>query len=322
MPPLPRSTHFWRSTPPAIFPPVFGLLGLGLAWRQAGSVLNMGSAPSDLILGSVTLLYLFCLGSYAAKLFFRPSALVQDLRILPGRLGLAAMTMSAMLVSAALVPIAPDLARVVIYIATGAHATLAGLVAMVLLTGPAEQRQVTPAWHLTFVGFVAVPLAALPLGLTWLTGGALIVAAIFAVPILVASAVQLRHRDPPAPLRPLLAIHLAPVSLFGTAFAQVPLPHMALVLSLLSCAVLAALLWHARYLTAAPFTAFYSAFTFPLAAYSGLMLAMSERSESVFGVMGVLSLVLASAIIPLIALKVLQSWIKGTLATRTNSAVA
>jgi tellurite resistance protein len=154
-----------------------------------------------------------------------------------------------------------------------------------------------------------------------------LVVAILAVTLLIAGVIyavslaQLGKQGPPPPLRPLQAIHLAPMALFGQAAHLLGLEVTAVIFAVFANVVLAVLLWRARYLTKAGFSPLWGAFTFPLAAYSGLMLALWQVSE-VFLVLGGLSLVAATLVIPAIAAKVLQLWAKGVLAAKTNAAVA
>lgn len=157
-------TPFWRRTPPAVFPPLMGLFGIALGWHRAADVFAIGTGWSELILGATSLLFLFLSGSYLAKLIHRPAVILEDLRVLPGRAGLAALTLSVMLMAAGLVPLFPSAAGFVLWLGIALHAALAVLVIRVLWSGPAEQRRVTPAWHLAFVGFIVIPLGAVPLG--------------------------------------------------------------------------------------------------------------------------------------------------------------
>lgn len=320
---LPSHAPFWRRTPPAVFPPVMGLFGLTLGWRRAAEVFAIGTAWSELLLGATTLIFLAAVGCYLAKLIHRPSVVMEDLRILPGRAGLAAMTMSVMLLGAGLAPLFPRAAVFVLWLGIGLHLGLAALVIRALATGPAEQRQVTPAWHLSFVGFIVVPLGAVPLGLLGLAS--FVLAATMAIASLVygASLAQLLRRKTPPPLRPLLAIHLAPVSLAGTAAHLLGLQAAALGLAALASALLLALLARARYLTAAGFGPLWGAFTFPLAAWSGLMLALAAAGAGeAFRVAGGVGLVAATLLTAWIAARVLRMWANGSLAARTGAAVA
>lgn len=175
--------------------------------------------------------------------------------------------------------------------------------------------------HLTFVGFIIAPLAALPLGLTGLAQVCFFATLPVAAVIFALSLRQMLHRDPPAPLRPLLAIHLAPLSLFGTVSLGLGMPGVAVVFGALATVVLAVLAVRARYLTQAGFSPLWGAFTFPLAAYAALMLLLGDRWEG-FRVLGILALVAATGIVPVIAVKVMKLWARGVLAVRTNAAVA
>ena len=322
--PAKATPAFWRRTPPAVFPPIMGLFGLGLAWRRAGPAFDVPAGWSDALIGAVTLLFLFLAAAYLAKLIYRPGVIIEDLRILPGRAGLAAMTLCTMLMAAGLVPVFPETARTLLFAAIALHGGLAALVVHALLTGPDEQRQVTPVWHLSFVGFIVAPLAAAPLGLVVLAKVTLYGAMIVAAGIYAISLGQLIRRDPPPPLRPLLAIHVAPLSLFGTAAHMLGYGGLALLCAGLATVVLAALLVRARYLTATGFSPLWGAFTFPLAAYAGLMLALGGGTGGgeVFRIVGGVVLVAATLIVPAIAWRVLQLWARGSLAVKTNAALA
>ena len=89
-PPKPTPKGLWRRTPPAIFPATLGLLGLALGWRRGVGQFALPPGLADLFLGAVTLFALFALLTYVVKLMRRPAVVLEDLRILPGRAGLAA----------------------------------------------------------------------------------------------------------------------------------------------------------------------------------------------------------------------------------------
>lgn len=312
---------FWRRTPPAVFPVVMGLFGLALAWRRAHEALAITPAISDMLLGAVTLLFLFGAASYLAKFIARPGALTDDLKILPGRAGVAAMSLSGMLLAAGLVPFAPGFATALLLAAVAVHAAVALVVGRMIAAAPPEGRMVSPAMHLTFVGFIVAPLAAIPLGMTGFAAVCFIVALVCAAVIYVVLGAGMLKKDTPPPLRPLMAIHLAPVSLFGTAALGLKMPGLAMVFAVLAVLVLAGLLARVRYITAAGFSPLWGAFTFPLAAFSSLMLLLGPQWAG-FEVIGILGLACATLSIPVIAYKVLKLWAKGVLAVKTNAAVA
>lgn len=318
----PRKPRLFARTPPAIFPVLLGLLGLGLAARQGAAVL--GQSGSDLgglveaALGALILLWILAMVALATKILRRPGVLAEDMRVLPGRAGLAAATMSGMAAAAVLAPYAPDLA---LWLALGAlvlHGVLLFVLILTLIRLTPEARSVSPAFHLAFVGFIvgAVPLARLghESGAAVIFWGTLLPALI----IWSVSLWQLRALVPPAPLRPLLAIHLAPAALLSLVAGQIGLPTLAMGFAALGAVILLALLSAARWITVAGFSPLWGAFTFPLAAYANALLSLGGT----WHLPGMVLLALALAVIPAIAWQVLKLWPGNRLALKTNAAEA
>ncbi len=306
--------------PPAVFTPLLGLFGLALAWRRAvqwGAPAGVG----ELLFGCVTVVWLFALALYAVKLVRRPAVLVEDAGALPGQSGLATVGVGGMALAAALVPYRPALAQAVLVLAVVWHAGFALLVARMLVSGPEERRRVTPLWHLMFVGFIVAPLAAVPLGWIEVSQVVLVVTLLVAVGIYAASARQFAFRVPPPPLRPLLAIHLAPLSIGGSVCALVGWQGASAGCAVAATVLALVLLASARWLTAAGFLPFWSAFTFPLSAYAGLMQVHAGDGRLV-RLWAIVVLVVASGLIPWIAWRVLKLWPGGRLAAITNTATA
>ncbi|ALI54597.1 hypothetical protein IMCC12053_649 [Celeribacter marinus] len=310
----------WRATPPAIFPPMLGLLGMGLAWRQAGVALNAPAWIGELILGAVSLLYIFGVIAYKAKAVRRLSVVADDVRILPGRAGLSAGTGAGMLLAAALVPFSIPLAKVVLVASLMGHAIIAALIIRSFIIGPPEQRRVTPVWHLSFVGFIIGGVAAPAVGWPDLASLLLATTLPIAAAIWLISALQFAKADVPPPLRPLLAIHLAPVALFGIVAAGLGHGGMAVAFGYLGVAVMAVMLLSARYFTKGDFTALWGAFTFPMAAFANLMFAAAKFQQTPFAIIGGLELVGATLAISVIAFKIMQIWARGKLSKATNAA--
>jgi tellurite resistance protein len=313
----------FRRTPPAIFPPILGLFGLGLAWRRGQGAFGMPEAPVEGYLGAVTLLFLFALAAYGVKVILRPRVLTEDFRVLPGRAGLAALTMSLMMLAAVLVPYAPAVAAWTLAGGVVLHAFVALAAARLFFGGPEEARQVTPVMHLTFVGFIVAPLAAVPLGMTLLATMFLWYSLAAAAVIWAAGLRPLLTGIAPPPLRPLQAIHLAPAALIGTSAHLQGLHVPGTALAVFASALFLVLLARVRWLTEAGFSGFWSAFTFPLAAFAGVLFLTAESlpSEPVRMIAG-LVLIAATLIIIPIAFKVMQLWAKGVLAQKTNAAMA
>ena len=311
----PRRPKLFARTPPAIFPSILGLLGLGLALRQGAVVVGVPGGLVEAALGAVLALWAFAVVALKVKVWRRWGVLAEDLRVLPGRTGLAAATIGGMAAGAVLVPYAPVFAFWLVVASLVAHAVMAVLLVVVLAGMPPEGRQVNPGMHLTFVGFIvaAVPFAQMgyfgaAVVLFWLTLPV-------AVVIWGGSLWQLVRFVPPAPLRPMLAIHLAPAALFSTVAGLTGQEGLALGFAVLGAVILAALVVAGRWLLDAGFTPFWGAMTFPLAAYATAVLAVAE-------VPGLVVLALAVGVVPAIVWKVLALWPGNRLAGKTNAAEA
>ncbi|WP_460273470.1 TDT family transporter [Celeribacter sp. ULVN23_4] len=311
----------WRATPPAIFPPIMGLMGLGLAWRNAAKVIP--GAPAwigEMLLGAFSLLYLFALLTYFAKMSRRPSVIAEDLRILPGRAGLSAGADTGFLFAAVLVPYSALAAKTVLVLSLIALTVVALLIIRSFALGPAEQRRVTPAWHLSFVGYILAPLSAVPLGWVGLSQFLFATTLPIAAAIWLISVLQFAKADVPPPLRPLLAIHLAPLSLFGIVATLLGYTTLALAFAWIGVTALLVYVFGVRYLTKGDFSALWGAFTFPLAAFANMMFAAATLVPMPFRIIGGLELVAATLVIFYIAPKIMQIWMRGKLAKATNAA--
>jgi tellurite resistance protein len=309
----------WRATPLAIFPPILGLFGIGLAWRAAALHLGTPAWIGEMILGAVSLLYIFAGIAYKAKVLRRPSALLDDAKILPGRAGLSAMTASMFLFSATLVPYWTLGATIVLFSGLIGHAVGAVIIIRSLILGPAEQRRVTPVWHISFVGFIIAPVAAVPLGWTALSSVIYSTTLPIAVAIWLISALQFMRAGVPAPLRPLLAIHMAPVALFGIVSVLLGQTAMGVAFGWIGLTGLVVCLIGARYLTKSGFSPLWGAFTFPMAAFANSMFMVAQVQSMPFQIVGGIELALATLAVVFIAYKIMQMWTKGTLSKVTNS---
>lgn len=314
----PRRKPLFAQMPPAAFPSILGLLALGLALRRGLEALNLPSTPVDLPLGGVVALWLFAAVGYGVKLVRRPGVLVEDLRVLPGRSGLAAATMGLMAVAAVLAPLSAGLAETALWLGLGLHAALVVVLVAQMRAGPPEGRDVTPVWHLLFVGIIVGGLSAPALGWPELAGGLFWASTLAAAAIWGASSQQLVRRIPPAPLRPILAIHLAPASLLGLVALGLGWTGAAQGFAVLATAIFLALLAAGRWITLSGFSPFWGAFTFPLASYAALLVALGGG----WLWPGLALLALATVAVPMIAWRILRAWATGDLARRSNAAVA
>jgi tellurite resistance protein len=316
-PPFPmKRPALFATTPPAIFPSVLGLLGLGLALKR---VMQEGGLPpglADTALGLAAGLWIFCAVAYTIKIARRPGVVAEDLRIVPGRAGLSAGSVGLFATAAVLGFFHQGVAAIVLALGFTLHLVLCALVIRALLSGPVEAREVTPAWHLSFTGFIVGALAAVPLGWTGLATGILAGTMLVAGAIWAVSLWQLWTRVPPPPLRPLLAIHLAPASLFASVAGLLGYGTLAGLMLLVGLAILAALILAGRWMLASGFSPLWGALTFPLATYASALVINGWLMP------GALVTVLALGLNPYVAWRVFAMWPGGKLAAKTNAASA
>jgi tellurite resistance protein len=316
------TTEFWRRTPPALFPALIGLMGLGLAWRAAADFAPVGVSPvaSYIILGFGSVLTLFILTCYLTKISARPKVIAEDMATVPGRAGVAALTVSLFLFAAAISPLSPLVAAFALFLGLIGHIVTASL-AIFIMMRTSQGLIVSPAWHLSFVGFIVACLAAIPLGYIGLGQTILTVTIIFAACIYAISLLQMTKGDLPEQVRPLLAIHLAPVSLFTSVSTLHGHTTLALVFAVIAMGVAGVLISRARYLIVAGFSPLWGAFTFPIAAFSAALFAVSAQI-SIFGWLALIPLALGTVLTPFILFRVLKMWSTGALAAKTGAAVA
>jgi tellurite resistance protein len=297
---------------------MMGLLGLGLAWRRGINEFALPPALADALMGAVTILGLFAVLTYVVKFMRRPGVVLEDLKILPGRTGLAAGVLCIYLLAAAFGPYAPEQARPILLAGIGVHLALSFAVIWVFATGPAAQRRVSPAWHLLFSGWIVAAMVAQGLGLVQLGVVLFWGALVAAVAIWSISLGQLARETVPAPLRPLLAIHLSPAALLTTVAQGFGATGMAQSFAILTAVILAVLVVRGRWLLAGEFSPMWGALTFPLAATATAWLSVG----GLWRLPGGFVLIAATLMIPPIAFKIFKLWAKGQLAVKTNAAVA
>ena len=217
-----------------------------------------------------------------------------------------------------LLPYAPKLAFAVVLCGLALHLVLALALLWVMARGPKEARGVNPSWHLSFVGFIVAAPVLVRLGQAGLAEAILVVTGLAAVAIWGLSLVQLLRRIPPAPLRPMLAIHLAPAALISVTAGLLGQSLLATGMAGFGAVILLALLASARWLTAAGVTPLWGAFTFPLSAFALALWDLGGLWQQA----GAVVLLAACLLVPWVAWNVLKLWPGGRLAAKTNAAEA
>lgn len=316
--PTPTPKGFARRTPPAVFPPILGLLGLAVAWRRAAGPIEAAAPLADLIAGGSIFVFAVILVAYGAKITRRISVLADDMTVLPGRLGLSALCGSLYLTATLTGAWHPSVAVAIFYLGLAIHVLIIGLILRQLLTAPPEARRYSPAGQLYFTSPIVGALAAASLGLHPLAQLLFYLFAATGLMIGVWGGLDLARRPMPAPLRPLLALHLAAVSVSGSTAKILGHDQIAFGAAILAALVLALLLPALRATVQSGFSALWAAVTFPSAATASLWLLVGAG----WTVPGLLLLAAATGINLAIAYRIGQLWLGGQLAVKTNAAIA
>ena len=311
--------------PPGLFAIPLGLIGLAGSWGRLGhadpaSATLAGSVQASLAAIGMAIWATLCL-LWALKLLRHPEQ-VRGLwgHPLQGSF-LALAPVSTLLVVAVVAPTAAHpallaLLHVLVGLALALQLTIAWRVVAQLTTGRIGPELVTPALYLPTVagGFVgamalqelglhgwAVLLFGIGLG-AWALLEARILHRLFAGPL-------------PMPLRPTLGLELAPTSVGALALAvlwpQLPADVLLVALGIGTGPALAVLArW--RWWTETPFSAGFWSFSFPIAAYAGVVVEAVQRGGWSVAVAWLATL-LASALIGYLALRTLALWRAGQL---------
>ena len=312
----------WRSTPPAIFPIVIGLVGLSLSWRGLGQSFGVSTSLGDILLGGSSALLLFFTLSYLAKLVARPGVLMEDLKSPPGRAGLSAVSMAYIVLSAGLLPYG-EVAHYVWWFGIILHAVILIFVVKAISKAPPEARSVTPFQLLPFVGLVTTPIAGVPLGYGLLSQIFVYITLVAFAVILFQLAVKFARTRPPAPLRPPYAIVVAPLCLFGISFGLFEVEIGFLVFYIAAWAYWLLLLVFAKWLTTAGFTPMWGSLAFPLATFTNINVMAISKGYGIVATTGAIAGgAISTALIFFVGYKVLKMWAKRDLAKKTGAAVA
>ncbi|NHF71644.1 TDT family transporter [Paracoccus xiamenensis] len=321
--PKPAPAGLWRRVPPAIFPPILGLMALALAWRAGVAQFALPSGLSGMLDGVAVALFLFAATTYAVKLSWRPAVLADELATLPGRTGTAAGVLCVYLLAGLLSAYTLPLARAALLAGLALHLVLLVVVLRVLANGVGDARRVSPAWHLQWAGLLVAARVAPLLGWPGLAALLFWPGLLAALVIWAASMWQLRSMRLPAALRPLLAIHLAPLALSGTVLVLLGHLDAAKVIAVVVGLLLVAGLLATRWLTAAGFSALWGAFAFPVAASGGLFWTLYDAAPSEgLRIVAGLALTVATLVVVPITFLILRDWARGRLAVKTNAASA
>lgn len=277
---------------PAVFPPLFGAVALGMLWQAKGAMYVGWIAAA---------IWVFFVLKYLGRLPITPGILKRDLDTLPGRTGLVAANLTLMLVSG-LVGGESLIAGQVLLVA--ALLIQVALIAAFLkrVRRDANVRAVQPVWQMIFTGFVVAIPATASLGSVAFAQMLLGYSVASAALIWILTAMQfLKGRFPPPQLRPALFIHLSPAAMIGIGATWVGYPSVALLFFGISVVMLAAMIVKIRWLLVTGFSPFWSSMTFPLVAFASLSFVVNSWLG--WGLMMIVTL-----IVTIILTQIFQMW--------------
>ena len=315
-------TPLYRQTPPAIFPVTLGFLGLGNAWINAASMIGFPVAVGQLLTGLATLFYVFFATSYILKFAVRPSVLHDDLTTAPNRAGLAALTISLMVLSLALQSLG-ILVAPILWVGVIGYIIVMILVARELRSDPPEARQFSPFQYLSFVALIVAAIPAFGFGYRMVSlGFALLSLVAFAIVTIGWGAKLIRVR-PPLPLRPSVVMILAPLSLFAITFWLLGMTMLAVIFYAIATIIFLMFCALSVWLTKGGWTPVWGAFTFPIAAFANLQVMAVSKGIGPIATVGLFaSLAIGTPLILYIAYKHTMAWSRGDLSKKTGAAVA
>ena len=294
--PAQRSQKSLAHLPIGLLAIPLGLGGLGLAWRHMAEAHPALRPVGEALMALTALVWAALVTLHAIRALAHPHAVREDWQH-PFRASfIGAASIGMMLTAAALTPHLPGLARAVLLLAVILHLGIGLSLLARVMRGAGSPAMLAPPLMIPLVGNVLAPIFCAPLGLVplgwmlfgigmllWLGLQPLLYARIFAGPL-------------PPPMRPSLAILIAPPAVGALAMDALGGPPQAVwALYGLAAFVFALVLMALRSMVAGGFGLGFWAFTFPLAAFSTITMKLGP------GWTGWVMLALTTIVIGLIA---------------------
>ncbi|MGG5890325.1 hypothetical protein ACLF3G_24715 [Falsiroseomonas sp. HC035] len=252
-----------------------GLGGAGLAWRAAATTLGAPSFVGEALLLLTALAWLVLVGAQVLRGLRHPQAVLAETRH-PVRVAFAAApTIGLMILASAAFPYWPTLGATLWCIAVPLHLVFAMLLLRRLLAGRGEAAMLAPPLLIPFVGSILAPALGVRMGFveaSWMMFGVGLVMWLVLLPLLLHRLVA--GPPLPGPMRPSLAIFLAPPAVGALALLELTGQASGFALALVGVALLVAatLLSLAREIAATPFSLSWWGVTFPSAAFTVMVL--------------------------------------------------
>lgn len=249
-----------------------GLGGVGLAWRQAAETLGAPGLVGEALLLLTALVWLLVVGLQGLRALRHTDALLAEARHPVRAAFMAAPTIGLMIISAALWPYAHAPGAALWAVAVALHLLLAMVLLRRVLGGRADAAVLAPPLLIPFVGNILAPVFGVRMGFvdaSWMMFGVGFLLWLMVAPLL------LHRLLAGPPLKPSLAILLAPPAVAALALAQLTGAAGGMVLALVGVALLVAavLVSLAGDFAKVPFSLTWWGFTFPSAAFAVMLMA-------------------------------------------------
>lgn len=302
-----------------VFPAVLGIVGLGLAWRDAGAGFGIPGWIGEVISGFGTGFFLAVLVLYGLKTVLHPSATLKEVRSVPTASLMATIPMNFLLIAGVIAPYAIVVAEFLWWIGVvGQIAVTIHVVGYVWLNKALGVQSITPVWLLPTVGIILAPISGSAFDLpfiNWLLFGAAVFFWLALTPLLLYRLIFAEGLAPPQ--RPALVIMLTPPSLCTASYIHLqggymdPFAHM---LFGVACMTALLLLTKVKEFLALPFSMAWWAFTFPLDAFSrAAMLYNDHLEETGSAILALVTLGVASLVVLLVFWRTVRFMFQGGL---------
>ncbi|MBJ2153283.1 hypothetical protein [Paracoccus sp. IB05] len=317
----PRQTRLFARTPPVIFTALAGLMSVPLVLREVLIATDLPVAAADMAAGILLAFWLFCTFALTVRIVQLPSVITDDFRVIVSRNGLFSAMISGMIAGQLIRPLWPAISLGLTLVALVAHLGLALVFFTLAWRNRREARPHSWAWQDPGMQLIcAGPLVAVPalIGQGW-TGAALGLSALCLVPAslaLLAGLVALLREQTPAPLRPMLVLHLAPVALCAIVALDFGQETLAAVLGLTALLMLFVMVAAVGWLSRAGFTPIWGSAIWPI-----VLVADSLAQGGATGTSAAV-LLAVSVFAAVVCWRIFRLWPKGRLADMTNTGEA
>ncbi|WP_112309426.1 hypothetical protein [Pseudogemmobacter bohemicus] len=316
-----RQAKLFARTPPVIFTALAGVMAVQLVARQLLAAAELPQGAADLGAGILLALWLFCIFALIVRIGRRPSVIADDLRVLVSRNGLFSATISGMIAGQMIAPWWPGASPWLILTALAAHLALALVFFTRALRNWRSSRPHSWAWpdpglQLIYAGpLVAVPVL-IAQGWTGAAGILALICLLLASLGLLAGLIGLVRHQNPAPLRPMLLLHLAPLALASSVALSFGHETQAAILGLVALSLLMVMITAVSWLARAGFTPIWGSAIWPVVLVADSM----AQGGALMTAAAILLPIFAFALV--ICWRIFRLWPKGRLADMTNTIAA